>query len=78
MSLFCFSLSRPLSVIVDTHARVSYNLCRKEYIMELTILGFRVRIYKDPKVPKQVYIYITSRDGTTFYVLIQDMGKNVK
>lgn len=46
--------------------------------MELTILGFRVRIYKDPKIPKQVYIYITSRDGTTFYVLIQDMGKSVK
>lgn len=51
---------------------------RKEHIMDITILGFRIRVYKDPKVPKQVYLYITSRDGNTFYVLIQDMGKNVK
>ena len=46
--------------------------------MDITILGFRIRIYQNPKVPKQVHLYITSRDGTTFYVLIQDMGKNVK
>ena len=51
---------------------------RKEHIMDITILGFRIRIYQDPKVPKQVHIYITSRDGNTFYVLIQDMGKSVR
>ena len=45
--------------------------------MDFTILGFRIRIYQDPKVPKQVHIYITNRDGNTFYVLIQDMGKSV-
>lgn len=46
--------------------------------MDITILGFRIRIYQDPKVPKQVHLYITLRDGNTFYVLIQDMGKSVR
>lgn len=50
---------------------------RKEHIMDITFCGFRIRIYQDPKVPKQVHLYITSRDGNTFYVLIQDMGKSV-
>lgn len=45
--------------------------------MDFTILGFRIRIYQDQKVPKQVHLYITNRDGNTFYVLIQDMGKSV-
>lgn len=51
---------------------------RKEHIMDITFCGFRIRIYQDPKVPKVAHLYITSRDGNTFYVLIQDMGKRVR
>lgn len=72
------SLSRTVGESRHTSRFCCIIKTRKEHIMDFTILGFRIRIYQDPKVPKQVHLYITSRDGTTFYVLIQDMGKSVK
>ena len=42
--------------------------------MDITFCGIRIRVYQDPK---HLILYITTSDGTTWSVIIQNMGKNV-